>query len=250
MDANLGQPCASDWTHSPHQLDRQVMKKIQLSLGIDHHQSVRLGHLRGNFREMLGACHADRDWKAKLRAHTTTYCSRDLRRRTEKVGASRNVSKSLVDGNPFDERSEIIKHIDGSIAQPLVILEMPADKDQLRTQLTSPASRHTATDSKRLGFVRGGEHHPAANGDGFAAQGRVKQLLDRCIEGIKVRMEDGGCSLHPDGTSIRRRRWPDKSGLLEVVMTDNRARNRTNFVTWRRGSRRVKLRSAEVTPVN
>jgi hypothetical protein len=42
------------------------------------------------------------------------------------------------------------------------------------------------------------EHHPAANGDGFAAQRKVEQLLDRCIEGIKVRMEDGGCSLHPD----------------------------------------------------
>src|SRR5262249_26780106 len=57
MDANLGQPRASDWAHSPHQLDRQVMKKIQLSLGIDNHQSVRLGHLRGNFREVFGACH-------------------------------------------------------------------------------------------------------------------------------------------------------------------------------------------------
>jgi hypothetical protein len=74
-------------------------------------------------------------WKAKLRAHTTTYCSRDLRRRTEEVGASRNVGKGLVDGNSFDERSEIIKHIDGSIAQPLVILEMSADKDQLRSRL-------------------------------------------------------------------------------------------------------------------
>src|SRR6516162_10029191 len=148
MDANFGQPHPSNRAHSPHQLDRQVVKKIKLGLGIDNNQPVWLGHLRGNFREVLGACHADRDWKAKLRAHTTTYCSRDLRRRTEKVGASRNVSKGLVDGNPFDERSEIIKHIDGSVAQPLVILEMPADKDQLRTQLTSHASRHTATDSK------------------------------------------------------------------------------------------------------
>src|SRR5262245_15824668 len=138
MDANLGQPRASDWAHSPHQLDRQVMKKIQLSLGIDNHQSVRLGHLRCNFREVLGACHADRDRKAKLCTHTTTYCSRDLRRRTEKVGAPHNVSKGLVDGNPFDERGEIIEHSDGSIAQPLVVLEMPADKDQLRTKLTSP----------------------------------------------------------------------------------------------------------------
>src|SRR6516162_8870156 len=148
MDANLGQPCASHRPHSPHQLDRQVVKKIQLSLGIDNHQSVRFGHLRGNFREMLGACHADRDWKAKLRAHTTAYCSRDLRRRTEKVGAPRNVSKGFVDGDPLDERCEVVEHIDGSIAQPLVILEMPAYKDQLRTQLARPPSGHAATDSK------------------------------------------------------------------------------------------------------
>ena len=83
MDANLGQPRASHRPHSPHQLDRQVVKEIQLGLGIDNHQPVRFGHLRGNFREVLGACHADRDWKAKLCAHTTTYCSRDLRRRTD-----------------------------------------------------------------------------------------------------------------------------------------------------------------------
>src|SRR5215831_9675386 len=148
MDANLGQPCLSNRAHSPHQLDRQVVKEIQLGLGIDNHQPIRFGHLRGNFREMLGACHADRDWKAKLHSHTTTYRSRDLRRRTKEASAPHNVSKGLVDGNPFDERSEIVEHIDGSIAQPLVIVEMPADKDQLRTQLTGPPSRHTATDSK------------------------------------------------------------------------------------------------------
>jgi hypothetical protein len=35
------------------------------------------------------------------------------------------------------------------------------------------------------------------------------------------------CGPSSAGTSIGRRRWPDKSGLLEVVMTDNRARNGT-----------------------
>jgi hypothetical protein len=64
------------------------------------------------------------------------------------VGAPRNVSKGLIDGNPFDERGEIIEHIDGGIAQPLVILEMPADKDQVRTQFTRAPSGHAATDSK------------------------------------------------------------------------------------------------------
>src|SRR5262245_59633616 len=148
MDANLGQPRLSNRAHSPHQLDREVVKEIKLGLWIHNNQPVRFRHLRGNFREVLGACHADRDWKAELCAHTTTYCSGDLRRRAEKVGAPRNVSKSFVDGNPFDERGKIIEHINGSVAQPLVILEMPADKDQLRTQLTSPLPRHTATDSK------------------------------------------------------------------------------------------------------
>src|SRR5271166_936849 len=192
MDANLAQPRPSNRAYSPHQLDRQVVKEVQLGLRIDNDQSVRFGHLRGNLREVLGAGYPDRDWKAKLCAHTTAYCSRDLRRRTEKVGASRNVSKGLVDGNAFHERSEIIEHIDGSIAQPLVIPEMPADKDQLRTQLTGPPSRHAATNAKRLGFVRGSKHHPAANGDGFASQGRVEQLLDRCIEGIEIRVQDSG----------------------------------------------------------
>src|SRR6516165_2744811 len=142
MDANVGQPRPSHRAHSPHQLDRQIVKEIQLDLGVDNHQPVRFGHLRGNFREVLGACHADRDWEAELCAHTTTYCSRDLGRWTEKVSAPRNVSKGFIDGNPFDKRSESIEHIDGSITQALIILEMPTDKDQLWTQLASPPSRH------------------------------------------------------------------------------------------------------------
>ena len=69
------------------------------------------------------------------------------------MGAPRDVGKGLVDGNPFDERREIVEHVDGSIAQPLVLLEMATDKDQLRTKLTSPPARHAAADSKGLGFV-------------------------------------------------------------------------------------------------
>ena len=54
------------------------------------------------------------------------------------MSAPHNVSKGFIDGNPFDKRSEVIEHIEGSIAQSLIILEMPADKDQLWTQLTGP----------------------------------------------------------------------------------------------------------------
>jgi hypothetical protein len=68
---------------------------------------------------------------------------------------------------------------------------MAADKDQLRTQLARPPSRHAPADTEVLGFVRCGKHDPAADSDRLTAQRWVNQLLDRGIKGIKVRMEDG-----------------------------------------------------------
>jgi hypothetical protein len=59
-------------------------------------------------------------------------------------------------------------------------------------------TRHAAADPERPGFVRRGKHNPAADSNGFAAQRRVKQLLDRGIKGIEVRVEDGGRRSHPD----------------------------------------------------
>jgi hypothetical protein len=87
------------------------------------------------------------------------------------MGAAGDVGKRLVDGNSLDERREIIEHIDGGIAQPLVILEMAADKNELRTEFARLPSRHATADSEGLGFVRSRKHNPAADGDGLAAQG-------------------------------------------------------------------------------
>src|SRR5689334_2922839 len=59
VNTDLGEPRAGDGAHAPNQLDRQVVKEIQLGFGIDDYQPVRLSHLRGNFREVLGACHTN-----------------------------------------------------------------------------------------------------------------------------------------------------------------------------------------------
>ena len=118
------------------------------------------------------------------------------------MGAASDVGKGLVDGNPLDEGREIVDHVDGGIAQPLVVLEMAADKDELRTKLARPPSRHTAADSEGPGLVGRGKHNPAADGYWLAAQGRIEQLLDRGIEGIQIRMKDGGCWIHPDSPFV------------------------------------------------
>jgi hypothetical protein len=94
------------------------------------------------------------------------------------MGATSNVGEGLVDRDPLDERREIVEHLDGCIAQPLIFRKMATDKDQLRTELARPPPRHACVDSVGLGFVRRGEHHAATDSDRLAAERRVKQLLD------------------------------------------------------------------------
>jgi hypothetical protein len=125
-------------------------------------------------------------------------CARNFSWRAEEMGAARDVGKGLVDGNPLDQRGEVVDHRDRGIAQPLVALEMAVDKGELRAEFARLPSRHAAADPEGLGFVRRGQHNPAADGNGFAAQRRVEQLLDRGVKGIEVCMEDGGCRFHPD----------------------------------------------------
>jgi hypothetical protein len=114
------------------------------------------------------------------------------------MGAARNVGKGLVDGNPLYEGREIADHLDGGVAEPLVFLEIPAYKRELRTEFARLPSRHPATDPEGLGFIGSGKHNPTTNGNGLATQRRVKQLLYGGIESIQVRMEDGGCRCHPN----------------------------------------------------
>src|SRR6266536_3448572 len=135
------------------------------------------------------------------------------------MGAARDVGKGLVDGNPLHEGREIADHVDGGVAQPLVFLEMPADKYELRTEFTRLPSRHAAADPESLGFVRSGKHNSTTDGDGFAAQRRVKQLLCRGIEGIKVRMEDGGCRCHPDRSPVTFRRDLVNKNIMRTITT-------------------------------
>lgn len=174
-----------------------MVKESELRIGIDNDEPIGFGHLRSNFRQMLGARDTNRNRKTKLRAHALADGHRDFRRRTEQMGAARDVGKGLVDGDPLDEGREVSYHLDGGIAQPLVFPKTPADKNELRTELARLPSRHAAADPKGLGFVRRGKHNPATDGNGFAAQRWIKQLLYRGIESIQVRMEDGGCRCHP-----------------------------------------------------
>src|SRR5580765_7849142 len=104
-----------------------------------------------------------------------------------------NVGEGLVDGDALDGRREIAQDSDGGIAEPLVFVEMSADKHEVGAELPRAPSRHAASYAEGPRFVGGREHDAAADRNRLAAQPRIKQLLDRRVKGVEVRMENGGC---------------------------------------------------------
>src|SRR5246127_2253354 len=112
------------------------------------------------------------------------------------MGAARNVRDRLNRGNPLNEGRKITNYLDDRIAQPLVILEMAANKNELRAELARPSAWHAPADPVGPGFVRSSEHDSATDSDRLAAQRWIEQLLDRSIERIQVRMKDRGSRFH------------------------------------------------------
>ena len=103
-----------------------------------------------------------------------------------------NVGEGLVDGDALDGRREIAQDSDGGVAEPLVFVEMSADKHEVVTELPCAPSRHAASYAEGPRFVGGREHDAATDGNRLAAQARIKQLFDRRIERVEVRVENGG----------------------------------------------------------
>src|SRR5947209_8533230 len=107
-----------------------------------------------------------------------------------------NVGEGLVDGDALDGRREIAQDSDGGVAEPLVFVEMSADKHEVGTELPRAPSRHAASYAEGPRFVGGREHDAAADRNRLAAQPRVKQLFDRRVKGVEIRVENGGCRNH------------------------------------------------------
>ena len=76
----------------------------------------------------------------------------------------------------------------------LVTIIVPGQDNQFRAQLPRPNRRHGGVNAELPGFVGGRCDDAAfftADGDGLAAQARVRRLLDRGKECVRVQMDDG-----------------------------------------------------------
>src|ERR1700722_10906307 len=215
------------------------MKEVQLRLGINDHQPVWLGDLRGYFGKVLGTRDADRDRQAELSLDAAPDRGGDLGRLAKEVNAAFNVRESLINRNPLNERREIVEHPDGGVAETLVLLEMPIDEDKLRTNLLRPPPRHAAANAESLRLVRCGEHNSTADRDGLAAERSVEHLLDRSVEGVEVSVKDGGDRCHPASTQDVARNIKRTFGSLSsAVETTSRGQYARCRTAVRRGAPR------------
>src|SRR5436853_3671827 len=153
---HLRQPHLSDRAHAPHQIDRQVVKELELGCGIDDDQPVGLGYLRGYLGEVLGARHSHGDRKSQLLPYSAPNGFRNLRWWTKETFTPSDIGERLVNGEPLDEGREIAHHLNGGVAQPFVLLEVAIDETQLRTELARLSSRHSTPDTESLALVGSG----------------------------------------------------------------------------------------------
>ena len=168
------------------------MEEGELGLRVDDNQPVGLGDLRGDLGEVFCAGDADGDGKGQFVAHAPADRRGDLGRRAEEVRAACDVGESLVDRDPLDQRREVAQYPDRGVAEPLVLLEVPADEDQVGAKLSRPPTRHAAVDTEGLRFVGRREHHAAPDCDRLPLEGRVEHLLDGGVERVQVRVKDRG----------------------------------------------------------
>ena len=128
--------------------------------------------------------------------------------RAEQVHRSGHVEERFVDRDALDQRGEVAEHCHHLIRQPLVLGEVAVHEHQVGAQLLGPPPRHAALHAEPLRLVRRGQHHAASDRDRAAAQRRIEQLLDRCVERIEVGMQDrraGGHLTDVSRTSVRSR---------------------------------------------
>ena len=174
------------------------MEEIELLIRVDGDKAVRFGDLGRDLRQMFGAGDANRKRQPDLLAGSASHRISHLRRSAKEVDRPGNLEEGLIDRDALDDRGEVGQHGHHLVTEALVLTEIARHEAEARAQLAGPPPRHPTLNAEGLRLVGRGQHDASPDSDRLAGQGRVEQLLDRCVKRIEVGMEDGGCSLHAD----------------------------------------------------
>ena len=168
---------------------QRVQKLFLLAIG-HLREGGGLVQLRSNLTDQLvgGDSLADRNFQRLPNGFANGFGNADRR-----DPRSAQVEIALVNGTDFNIRREIVgvrKHPPG---EALVFFEVPGQNDQLRAELARPRRRHGSIDAHPARLVGSGSDNApllAAHGNRLAAQARIRRLLHRGEEGVRIEMNN------------------------------------------------------------
>ena len=166
------------------------MEELELAVGRDDEQAVRLRDAARDLREELRARDADGDRQPDLLEDGAAEPERDLARSPRDPLEPADVEERLVDRDALDDGRDVVEHAEDGLARVDVGAEAGLDDDRLRAQAPRPRLAHRGADAVRLRLVARGEDDAAADDHRSAAQARIVALLDRRVEGVEVGVED------------------------------------------------------------
>ena len=189
-DASVAQLLRSGWAHTPQPFNRQRMQELKFTARFHDQEPIGFADGACDLGQELGRSTTHADGEADFgKDPSTEFCSDDLTRSHEPVKPG-DVQECLVDRHGFDLGCGVVEDVKDGLACIGVCLHTWRNFDDVWAQLAGLASIHCGPDTHGPRFVTCRKHDTTANHHWAVSQGGVVSLLDRCIEGIKVGMQD------------------------------------------------------------
>ena len=194
MDAQFVHPASRHAPHAPEGLDGQPGDEGLRTVGMDRAQPIGLAVVGGDLRQKFVVGNAGRGYQRDLFADSPLDRPRHVHAQLDARLVPRDVQKSLVVGDGFDQIGEFVENAVYPGRHFLVNLHASGNEDQVGAQLPGPERGHGRTDAVAPRLVAGRRDHAPSFGsshhDGLAAVLRVVALFDRGVEGVHVDMYD------------------------------------------------------------
>ena len=145
--------------------DGQRMEKTQLGLGLDNHQTVRLGNPAGDLRQKLGAGNSYGYHEPGLGTHIAPELNSNLACGPEKAHRSRYIQERFIDRYLLYQRRKRATDFEDDLGKPGVVVVAAIDDDELRTQSASTPEGHCGAHSECPRLVARGQHDAAPDGN-------------------------------------------------------------------------------------
>ena len=163
-------------------------------LGRDDVLAVRLAVVGGELRQKLVVGDAGGCVEAGHLLDLGADRERDVARQRNPLQVLGHVEIGLVERQRLDDRRVLGEDLADLLRDRLVDLEARLHEDQVRTLPLGRHRRHRRPDAELAGFVARRRDNAtlagSADGDRLAAELRIVPLLDGCVEGVHVDVDD------------------------------------------------------------